>query len=99
MDQLATIIGAIGGLLIILGGGIKWLMIHIENKIKIATGVTEKLQAQLALKTSEEFSALKSSILKLENLNAIYMKRIYQLEKFVHKQPGIEIPDMLGWPP
>ena len=99
MEQLPTILGALGTFLIVLGGGIKWILSHIEAKIKESSSFAEKARNELQAKVAEEISSLKTSIMKLESLNSIYMRRIYTLESFIHKQPGIDIPDMQGWPP
>lgn len=46
-----------------------------------------------------EIDSLKNVIEGLKERNGLYLKRVYQLEGFIHQQPGIEIPFMEGWPP
>lgn len=94
-EQWPALIVAIGGFLAVLGTGAKWLIGKVEQMFKGEQEAREELQERLEL----EIHDLKKKIETLSVEKAIFLRRIYQLENFIHGLPGIQIPDMKGWPP
>lgn len=110
IESLVLLLGAVGSFLAVFGGGAKWLLNHMDEKSKEALRTMEERSKESALKEErarqdlfdrlqEEISLLKNELTKVQHEKSLYLKRIYQLEYFIHKQPGIEIPAMDGWPP
>ena len=62
-----------------------------RRELEARTELSERLQM--------EISSLRQELEKVRGENALYLRRIYQLESFIHLQPGIDIPRMDGWPP
>lgn len=98
-SDIQILIGSIAGLLAVVAGGAKWLLTHIETlQIKYAlteSGAREKLSDRL----HEEIRVLRMQLVDQQLVSRLYLRRIYQLEGFIHRQPGISIPDLDGWPP
>lgn len=79
----------------------------VESEAR-AVMMAETTKAQLAESAARErmserihgeITALNVLIEKLKERNGLYLRRIYQLEGYIHQQPGIAIPTMEGWPP
>lgn len=98
-QDITLLLGAFGIFIGILGGGGKWLLSHIAANAAISEAREEKARNDLSLRMREEIDALRGELAKVLSEKSLYLKRIYQLEYFIHKQPGVEIPDMEGWPP
>ena len=68
-------------------------LLELEEYIPIEP--LEKLSERLY----EELRVLRQELVETQATNRLCLRRIYQLEGFIHKQPGIESPAMDGWPP
>ena len=98
-DQWPTLIIAIGSFLATIGYGIKWILSHVETKI---SAISKKEEAARELFQGLLQAEIKDQDKKIEIMGvekALYLRRIYQLEHFIHAIPGIFIPEMKGWPP
>ena len=93
-----AVIGAIGGVLLIFGSGIKWLLNQFNARLAESEASAMKAREALDLRLSTEISALRGQITAMELQKMIFLRRIYQLEAFIHRLPGVDIPDMTGWP-
>jgi hypothetical protein len=99
MPEIQALIVSIGGLLIVLGGGASWLLKHIEAVQAKASLTEATARGALAERLQIEINRLNAQVDRLHLNERVYLRRIYQLESFIHKQPGIDIPAMDGWPP
>lgn len=98
-ESITLLIGALGGFFVVVGGGAKWMLTHLDSKDKASELREANARDALATRLHEEISLLRTDIAKLQADKQLYMKRIYQLEFFIHSQPGISLPVMTGWPP
>ncbi len=97
--DVSTILTALIGMLLVMGGGAKWLIVTVDARN--AKAALDQLLAREALsnRLQEEILLLRKDINLLQVEKALYLRRIYQLEGFIHKLSGVDIPDMPGWPP
>ena len=93
-----ALITSIGGVLLIFGAGIKWLLNQFNARLEESEKAALKAREALDLRLSTEISALRGQIAAMEVQKMIFLRRIYQLEAFIHRLPGVDIPDMTGWP-
>lgn len=102
-ESITLLVGSLGGFLTVLGGGVAWLMSHLNAKDAASALRESEARNELNRRLQEEIAGLRSELLLLKQERAselsIYRRRIYQLEFFIHQQPGINIPTMEGWPP
>ena len=98
-ESVTLFIGALGGFLVVLGGGAKWMLSHLDAKDKASALRESEARNELSKRLNEEITLLRMEISRLQSYQALHMRRIYQLEYFIHAQPGINIPTMEGWPP
>lgn len=98
-ESVTLLLGALGGFFVVIGGGAKWLLSHLDAKDAASALRESEARGELSKRLNDEISLLRSDIAKLQSDKGLYMKRIYQLEFFIRTQPGIEIPLMDGWPP
>lgn len=108
--DISTLLIAAGGFLVVLGGGGKYLLsrmdakneaaaIRMDAKNELAAKQEDAARTALSERLQVEISHLREELQKVQGANALYLRRIYQLESFIHRQPGIDIPMMDGWPP
>ena len=93
-----AMVGAIGGVLLIFGSGIKWLLNQFKTRLAESEAAATKARTALDERLSSEINGLRGQITAMEIQKMIFLRRIYQLEAFIHKLPGVDIPDMTGWP-
>ena len=94
-----VLISSVVGFLAVLAGGSKWLLTHIDALQSRAALTESNARENLSNRLHEEIRVLRLELAETHATNRLYLRRIYQLEAFIHKQPGIDIPDMPGWPP
>ena len=99
MGDFSSYVVAITGLLIAVGGGIKYLLGRVETRIAASAANEKEAREELAKRLNEEIRLLRVELVTAQKDKSLYLRRIYVLENFIHKQPGIEIPTMEGWPP
>lgn len=98
-SEIQILIGSIVGLIATLAGGCRWLLTHIEaNQVK-SNLVEEKARTELSNRLYEEIRVLRAELSTSIRENRVYLRRIYQLEAVIHRQPNLELPVMEGWPP
>lgn len=93
------LIGSVIGILAVLGAGVKWMLTHIDSVQVKSDLAEERARTDLSNRLYDEIKSLRSQLDKLVEDKSLYLRRIYQLESFIHKHPGIDIPHMEGWPP
>lgn len=98
-ESVTLLIGALGSFLLVLGGGCKWMLSHLDAKDKASALRESEARNELSKRLNEEITLLRTEISRLQSYQALHVRRIYQLEYFIHTQPGINIPTMEGWPP
>ncbi len=96
---MVLVLAALGAFLVSIGGGVKWLLAHVDARATEAQLVEVQARSMLSERLNDDIRALRTDIALLRSEKAIYLRRIYQLEGFIHSQPGISIPAMEGWPP
>lgn len=98
-DQWPALLVSLGGLLAVIGTGIKWLLGRFEKRLQDSERAARDAREALDKRLSAEIHMLRNQINVMELQKNLFMKRIYQLEGFIHKMPGVSLPDMNGWPP
>lgn len=98
-QDITLFLGAFGVFIGVLGGGGKWLLSHIAANTLASETREQAAREELSKRMREEIDSLKLLLSKTLAEKALYLKRIYQLELFIHKQKDIEIPEMQDWPP
>jgi hypothetical protein len=98
-ESITLLIGALGGFFVVLGGGAKWLLSHLDAKDQAAALRESEARNELSRRLNDEISLLRKDISRMQTERALYFRRIHQLEGFIHRIPGIDIPAMEGWPP
>jgi cell division protein FtsB len=99
MTDVNIIIMSALAVLTAIGGAGKWLLIRIDNKQAASDSAEAEARKALEDRLNEEIKALRAELEHSHALNRLYLTRIFQLEAFIHAQPGIDLPDMQGWPP
>lgn len=99
MTDIPALLTAAGGLLLILGGGAKWLLSRMDAKNEAAALREGQARTELSERLQVEISHLREEVSELQKLNGLYRRRIFQLESVIHRQVGMDIPTMDGWPP
>lgn len=97
--DIQIFLASIGGLLVILAGGTKWLLTHIETLQMRASMVEAASREKLADRLHDEIRALRRELEDSQTTSRLYLKRIHQLEAFVHRHFDVELPELDGWPP
>ena len=103
MGEILPIITAFGLLLTTLGGGAGWLLNRIEAKTLAFEKREGEARQALNDRLQVEIKELNDRLNKMQEERSaersLFMQRVYQLERFIHMQPGISVPEMTGWPP
>jgi hypothetical protein len=94
-ELIAAIITVLG----IVGAGVKWLLTHLASNAASAALKESEARAQLSERLHDEIRVLRMELAEIHVEKKLYLRRIFQLERFIHTQPGINIPEMEGWPP
>jgi len=98
-NEIQILVASITGLLVVLGGGTKWILSHIDA-IQTKSAIAEaQARTELSKRLHEEIHVLRMELDKMQAEKRLYLRRIAKLEEFIHAQPDIEIPTMTGWPP
>lgn len=90
---------SIVGIFAALGGGVKWLTTHLDAKQDKAALAESEARTELSNRLHEEIRVLRIELADMRAEKRLYLRRILQLEAFIHAQPGMAIPLMDGWPP
>lgn len=99
-SDINLLLTGICAFLVVLGGGIKYLLGRVDEKNKAAAAEQLAARHELTLRLHEEIKDLRGMVAKLQSENALYMRRIFALEAYIHQMPGVqELPVTPGWPP
>lgn len=93
------ILAAIIALLGVFGGGIKWMLMYIDGKQTKSSLNEADARAALSQMLHEEIRVLRIELAASNASSRLYLRRIYQLESFIHTQLLMPAPAMEGWPP
>lgn len=99
MTDFNTILMAALAVLAAIGTAGKWLIMYVDGKQAASDLAEAKAMTALSERLHEEIKVLRAELATSHALNRIYLRRIFQLETFIHGQPGINVPVMEGWPP
>lgn len=93
------LLGSVGALLLVLGGGSKWLLMHI-GALQTTSALSQmELMNKLDVRVQEEIRDLRREVTSMHTEKKVMLRRIYQLEALIHKQTDLDLPIMEGWPP
>jgi hypothetical protein len=103
VQEWPIVAGALAGLLAVFGTGIKWLVGRIDTQQANAAKMESDARMELSARLHEEIRVLRDELTQARKTHAeelaLYRQRVYQLEHFIHEQPGINIPSAEWWPP
>lgn len=99
VQDIILILGGIGTLLVSLGGAAKWILNYIDGKAKEALEAEKQARKELKDYMDREIHQLTEQLHNVTAREALYLKRIMQLEAYILGQKGLELPPMEGWPP
>lgn len=97
--EVQILIASLVALFGVMGAGAKWMLSHIDSKQLKSELSEERARTDLSNRLHDEIKVLRDQLQRLVADKSLYLRRIYQLESFIHKHPGIDIPEMDGWPP
>ncbi len=97
-QDIMLILGGIGALLVSLGGAAKWILTYIDTKAKEAIDAEKMARAELKAYMDKEIRDLTEQLNVVTSREALYFRRILQLEAYLSSR-GIDLPSMEGWPP
>lgn len=83
----------------LIGGATKWIFVVIRSDQSEMALKEAEARIELSQRLHDEIRLLRVDLSLMHKEKKVYLQRIYQLEAFIHKQPGIELPIMKGWPP
>lgn len=102
-ESFVIVLTAAGAFLATLGGGAKWLLAKVEARMQASENRENFARLALNDRLQAEIKELREELHKERHERAaeqrLFMRRIYQLESYIHTQPGIDLPIMEGWPP
>lgn len=97
--DIQILLASIGAFLTALGLGAKWLLMYVSATQSEAALAESAARVELSARLHDEIRVLRIELAGLHAENRVYLRRIFQLEAFIHNQPGVAIPSMEGWPP
>ena len=98
-QDLILIAGACSGLLISIGGGGRWLLGHIDSRTMASEAREAEARKELRERLEGEIAELRHLVERLQGREGLYVLRVGHLEHAIYKQPGMLLPDTIGWPP
>lgn len=100
VSDINLLLTGLCGLLVVVGGAVKYMLGRVDEKNKAAASEQLAARQELTLRLHEEIKDLRGMVTKLQSENALYMRRIFALEAYIHQMPGVqELPKTPGWPP
>lgn len=99
VENITLLLGALGTFLVVIGGGAKWLLSHLDSKEQASALRESEARNALSARMHDEISGLRKQLDELRLSSQVYLRRVYQLEFAIHSQPGMSLPVMEGWPP
>ena len=98
-ESVTLLLGALGAFFVVIGGGAKWMLSHLDAKDQASALRESEARNALSARMNDEISALRGQLDVVRSSSQIYLRRVYQLEHAIHSQPGMSLPVMEGWPP
>lgn len=98
-SEMQLLITSLGGFLVIVAGGIKWLLFYVDSKQTAWALEQSKTQEALSLRLHDEIKTLRTEVVQMHEEKKTYLRRIFQLEALIHTQAGLMMPSTTGWPP
>lgn len=99
-SDINLLLTGICAFLAVAGGAVKYLLGRVDEKNKAAAAEQLAARQELTLRLHEEIKDLRAMVSRLQTENALYMRRIFELEAFIHQLPGVAtLPTTPGWPP
>lgn len=98
-QDIVAFLGAFGIFLAILGSGGRWVISQIAANTLASEAREQSARDELSARMREEIDGLRAELAKVLAEKSLYLRRIYQLEHYIHRQPGMTIPEMSDWPP
>lgn len=103
--EIITLLGVLGGAFVGLGKAIQWYVSRFDAKTQRAMQIENDLRRTVEKSFEERIKSLELEIgvqrRIIEDMNRerqIFLRRIYQLEAFIHATKA-DVPTMEGWPP
>lgn len=97
--DIQVLLASIGAFLVTVGLGSKWLLMYIHAEQAKSMLAESNARVELSTRLYEEIRILRLELANSHAEKRIYLRRIFQLEGFIHSHPGIILPPMEGWPP
>ncbi len=97
--DIQILLASIGAFMVTVGVGGKWLLMYIATKQAEFALSEATARNELSARLHEEIRVLRLELSSLHVENRVYLRRVFQLEGFIHTHPNISIPLMEGWPP
>ena len=88
-QEINVILGSAGSVLLIIGGGIKYLLMRVDEKNRQAAAEQQKARTELNERLHQEIT----------DLRTVVNRRVYALEAYIQAMPGVQLPETPGWPP
>lgn len=98
-ESVALLLGAIGTFFVIIGGGAKWMLSHLDAKDQASALRESEARNALSNRMNDEITALRVQLDSVRATSQIYLRRVYQLEYLILTDPNMKLPLMEGWPP
>ena len=95
----SEILAAIVTVSAIVGGGAKWIFVVIRADQTAMALKEAEARIELSQRLHDEIRLLRVDLSVMHKEKKLYLRRIYQLEAFIHSKPGMDLPIMEGWPP
>ena len=98
-NDINVIIGAFVMAAGIIGAGIKWLLTYIDGQQSKAELIESCARTDLSNRLYDEIKLLRIELTNSHKEKQLYLRRILQLEAYIHNQQNLIMPKMDGWPP
>lgn len=99
MTDFNAIIMAVLAVLAAIGAAGKWILMYVDGKQAASDLVESRALAALSERLHEEIRVLRLELANSHVLSRLYLRRIHQLETYIHMQSNLNMPTMEGWPP
>lgn len=97
--EVQVLLASVVAFLVAIGCGVQWLLTHIKA-IQLESEMSEnKARTDLSERLQEEIRVLRLEMAVMRSEKNVYLRRIFQLEAYIHSHPSMSIPIMDGWPP
>lgn len=95
---MLALLGAVGAAGLAIGRGAQWILRYIDKKTEDHIRAEQEARKSLQEALERRINELQRQVESLMQREALYIRRIYQLESEMSSN-GIDIPRLDGWPP